>query len=276
MSLNREGAAVRGVTEAGWAVLRSVDPVLSTADPASIPDVLTPHVERAYELAEDPSDPALKPGDVTVLSPVTRPCQIVAQGAHHHSHASDNGGTYAPVFIMLFRKSSAPTSGSIDDEVLRVFTGTGLGKAVRAVSIPGLGMRLVNRLGSVLLELPRDSEGGNDALPEADKFTQPKLDAVLRDDLTRPRPSMRSACSTPARAFTPPLRPRSWGCPMCCALSSRRTSVSPCSAQDWCSPTCDQPGADRRRWVTTPSYCCRSPGRSWSAACPPPSSRRPR
>lgn len=78
-----------------------------------------------------------------------------------------------------------PRAVHFDDEVLRVFTGMGLGPAVRAISTPGLGMRLVDRRGSVLLELPRDPTGGSDGLPEANMFDQPELEAVLRDDLAR-------------------------------------------------------------------------------------------
>jgi len=78
-----------------------------------------------------------------------------------------------------------PRAVHFDDEVLRTFTGMGLGPAVRAVSTPGLGMRLITPAGAVLAELPRDPTGGSDGLPEANMFHQPDLERVLRQDLGR-------------------------------------------------------------------------------------------
>ena len=117
MPTNLQRVAVRGVTDAGWVVLRDGAAVLVTAEPASTAEVLTQHVEQARELLADPSAPTLDAADVTVLSPVTRPCQIVAQGANYRSHAKDNGGTDTPAFNMLFRKASASLSGPTDDVV---------------------------------------------------------------------------------------------------------------------------------------------------------------
>lgn len=78
-----------------------------------------------------------------------------------------------------------PRAVHFDDEVLRVFSRMGLGQQVRAVSTPGLGMRLLDAQRRVLLELPRDASGGVDGLPGASMFHQPDLERVLRDDLAR-------------------------------------------------------------------------------------------
>ncbi len=76
-----------------------------------------------------------------------------------------------------------PRAVHFDDEVLRVLTRMGLGEQVRAVSTPGLGMRLLDGERRVLLELPRDPTGGVDGFPGANMFDQPDLERVLRADL---------------------------------------------------------------------------------------------
>lgn len=76
-----------------------------------------------------------------------------------------------------------PRAVHLDDEVLRVLTRMGLGDRVRAISTPGLGMRLLDGDRRVLLELARDPTGGVDGLPGASMFDQPDLERVLRADL---------------------------------------------------------------------------------------------
>lgn len=56
-------------------------------------------------------------GDLELLSPVTRPCRVVAQMTNFESHVKDAGMDPATVPLTFFRKSSASISGPYDDVV---------------------------------------------------------------------------------------------------------------------------------------------------------------
>ena len=54
---------------------------------------------------------------LTLLSPVTRPCRVVAQMTNFASHVKDSGMDPASIPLTFFRKSSASISGPFDDIV---------------------------------------------------------------------------------------------------------------------------------------------------------------
>lgn len=54
---------------------------------------------------------------LTLLSPVTRPCRVVAQMTNFASHVKDAGMDPASIPLTFFRKSSASISGPFDDIV---------------------------------------------------------------------------------------------------------------------------------------------------------------
>jgi 2-keto-4-pentenoate hydratase/2-oxohepta-3-ene-1,7-dioic acid hydratase in catechol pathway len=54
---------------------------------------------------------------LTLLSPVTRPCRVVAQMTNFASHVKDAGMNPASIPLTFFRKSSASISGPFDDIV---------------------------------------------------------------------------------------------------------------------------------------------------------------
>ncbi|MEU0495215.1 fumarylacetoacetate hydrolase family protein [Mycobacterium sp. NPDC006124] len=54
---------------------------------------------------------------LTLLSPVTRPCRVVAQMTNFESHVKDSGMDPKTVPLTFFRKSSASISGPFDDVV---------------------------------------------------------------------------------------------------------------------------------------------------------------
>ena len=55
--------------------------------------------------------------DLTLLSPVTRPCRVVAQMTNFESHVKDAGMDPASVPLTFFRKASASINGPFDDIV---------------------------------------------------------------------------------------------------------------------------------------------------------------
>ena len=56
-------------------------------------------------------------GDLTLLSPVTRPCRVVAQMTNFESHVRDAGMDPGSVPLTFFRKASASINGPFDDIV---------------------------------------------------------------------------------------------------------------------------------------------------------------
>jgi 2-keto-4-pentenoate hydratase/2-oxohepta-3-ene-1,7-dioic acid hydratase in catechol pathway len=55
--------------------------------------------------------------DLTLLSPVTRPCRVVAQMTNFESHVRDAGMDPASIPLTFFRKASASINGPFDDIV---------------------------------------------------------------------------------------------------------------------------------------------------------------
>jgi len=59
--------------------------------------------------------PAVRPGDLDLVSPVTAPCRVVAQAVNFRSHAIDSGIDPDRVPAALFRKTSGSISGPYAD-----------------------------------------------------------------------------------------------------------------------------------------------------------------
>jgi 2-keto-4-pentenoate hydratase/2-oxohepta-3-ene-1,7-dioic acid hydratase in catechol pathway len=57
---------------------------------------------------------AVPVGNLSLISPVTRPCRVVAQMTNFASHVTDTGGNPASVPLTFFRKSSGSISGPFD------------------------------------------------------------------------------------------------------------------------------------------------------------------
>ncbi|MEZ0384243.1 fumarylacetoacetate hydrolase family protein [Mycobacterium sp. pW045] len=55
--------------------------------------------------------------DADLLSPVTKPCRVIAQMTNFESHVTDSGMDPKTVPLTFFRKSSASISGPVDDIV---------------------------------------------------------------------------------------------------------------------------------------------------------------
>ena len=59
--------------------------------------------------------PAVPPGDLDLLSPITAPCRVVAQAVNFRSHATDSGIDPDRVPAAFFRKTSGSISGPYAD-----------------------------------------------------------------------------------------------------------------------------------------------------------------
>ncbi|CAM4401285.1 Ureidoglycolate lyase [Mycobacterium basiliense] len=70
----------------------------------------------AIEAAASSSD-TVAVGSLKLLSPVTRPCRVVAQMTNFESHVKDAGMDPTSIPLTFFRKASASISGPFDDIV---------------------------------------------------------------------------------------------------------------------------------------------------------------
>jgi 2-keto-4-pentenoate hydratase/2-oxohepta-3-ene-1,7-dioic acid hydratase in catechol pathway len=61
------------------------------------------------------TDDTVPVGSLTLLSPVTAPCRVVAQATNFASHVRDTGGDPSKTLLTFFRKASGSISGPYDD-----------------------------------------------------------------------------------------------------------------------------------------------------------------
>lgn len=88
--------------------------------------------------------------------------------------------------VLLERRADVhplPRAVHLDDEAVRVLQSVGVGPAFRAISRPGLGLRLLDARLRTLAEFPRGP--GPYGHPQASLFDQPDLERVLRAELAR-------------------------------------------------------------------------------------------
>ena len=95
-------------TRQGWYVVRGGEAFAVKGDFASTAALITTGLNAVRTAIERPAGPALE-ADLTVLSPVTTPCRVLAQAVNFRGHADQAGVRHGaqPVF---FRKSSASVS----------------------------------------------------------------------------------------------------------------------------------------------------------------------
>ncbi|MER7303191.1 fumarylacetoacetate hydrolase family protein [Nocardioides sp. NPDC127514] len=78
--------------------------------------MLTDGVKVARDILINGQDvEPIRPDAHPVLSPVTRPCRVLAQGANFKTHLRENGMDTDRAFNVLFTKSSASVCGPNDD-----------------------------------------------------------------------------------------------------------------------------------------------------------------
>jgi 2-keto-4-pentenoate hydratase/2-oxohepta-3-ene-1,7-dioic acid hydratase in catechol pathway len=102
-------------TAEGWYVQRGGEAFPVRAEASSTAELVTAGLE-AVRAAASATTGAVPAGELSLLSPVTTPCRVVAQAVNYRSHARETGfgDDTPPVF---FRKSSASVSGPTDDVV---------------------------------------------------------------------------------------------------------------------------------------------------------------
>ncbi len=98
-----------------WYVQRGSEAFLVDAEFSSTAVLLAMGLEavRAADAAREGGVPA---DGMSLLSPVTAPCRVVAQAVNYRSHARESGFGQDPPAV-FFRKSSASVSGPRDDVV---------------------------------------------------------------------------------------------------------------------------------------------------------------
>src|ERR1700751_46243 len=83
-------------------------------DAASTAELLA---DRAVSDAAPHSTDTVPVEDLTLLSPVTKPCRLVAQATNYASHVRDVGRDPAKTPLTFFRKASGSVAGPFDDIV---------------------------------------------------------------------------------------------------------------------------------------------------------------
>lgn len=78
-----------------------------------------------------------------------------------------------------------PRAVHLDDEVYRILARLGVATEFAAISRPTRGLRLVDRDMSVLAQFDRDKALTRNGFPSASMFDQPRLEELLRANLTR-------------------------------------------------------------------------------------------
>jgi 2-keto-4-pentenoate hydratase/2-oxohepta-3-ene-1,7-dioic acid hydratase in catechol pathway len=102
-------------TAEGWYVKRGGEAFPVAAELPSTAVLLTKGLE-AVRAAASATTGGFPAGGLSLRSPVTAPCRVVAQAVNYRSHARESGFGEDPPAV-FFRKSSASLSGPTDDVV---------------------------------------------------------------------------------------------------------------------------------------------------------------
>jgi 2-keto-4-pentenoate hydratase/2-oxohepta-3-ene-1,7-dioic acid hydratase in catechol pathway len=98
-------------TAGGWWIQKGDNAIKVDTDAATTGELLTDR--SALEAARD-SAAAVAVDTLALLSPVTKPCRVVAQMTNFASHVRDAGMDPRATPLTFFRKSSASISGPLD------------------------------------------------------------------------------------------------------------------------------------------------------------------
>ena len=101
-------------TTDGWWVQTSTGAAPITTSAASTAELLA---DRAAIDAAAAAGGAVAVEELSLLSPVTAPCRVIAQMTNFESHVRDSGMDPKTVPLTFFRKSSASISGPFDEIV---------------------------------------------------------------------------------------------------------------------------------------------------------------
>jgi len=101
-------------TAEGWWVQTASGAARVNTDAATTGQVLANHA--AIEDAANSTD-TVPVASLTLLSPVTTPCRVVAQATNYASHVKDVGRDPAKTPLTFFRKASGSVCGPFDDIV---------------------------------------------------------------------------------------------------------------------------------------------------------------
>ncbi|WP_338448515.1 fumarylacetoacetate hydrolase family protein [Niallia oryzisoli] len=103
-----------------WGVISGEDRILVLkGDYASLKDFLEEGIKEAKVLKDETNGEWILLNEVELLSPVTKPCRIVCQGANYTSHRTEAGLEAArPPFNMFFSKADSSLCGA-NSEIVR-------------------------------------------------------------------------------------------------------------------------------------------------------------
>ncbi|WP_419961814.1 fumarylacetoacetate hydrolase family protein [Psychrobacillus sp. BM2] len=101
-----------------WGVVKgdNVIPVPGIFD--SLAAFLKDGVDKAREIAVSDIDTGISTNNLQILSPITRPAQIVCQGLNYSSHRAEAGSSEKPTFNLIFSKAESSLCGP-NDHVIR-------------------------------------------------------------------------------------------------------------------------------------------------------------
>jgi 2-keto-4-pentenoate hydratase/2-oxohepta-3-ene-1,7-dioic acid hydratase in catechol pathway len=101
-----------------WGVVKGdkVIPVSGTFE--SLAAFLKDGVDKAREIADSGIVSGISINNLHILSPITRPAQIVCQGLNYASHRTEAGSSEKPTFNLFFTKAESSLCGP-NDHVIR-------------------------------------------------------------------------------------------------------------------------------------------------------------
>ncbi|MEV5840179.1 fumarylacetoacetate hydrolase family protein [Nocardia sp. NPDC052112] len=118
MSINLVRYQQPSLQDAAWGVVSGDDVLPLPTEYSTTAEILGEGVKVARRLLAGESKPSPLPlRALRLLSPVTRPCRIVAQGANFKTHLIENKMDPNRSFNVFFTKSTASMSGPTDDIV---------------------------------------------------------------------------------------------------------------------------------------------------------------
>jgi 2-keto-4-pentenoate hydratase/2-oxohepta-3-ene-1,7-dioic acid hydratase in catechol pathway len=104
----------QGKQNVNWGIVQGdrVIPIPGTFE--SLATFLQEGVPNARKIADSDSSGGISIHDLHILSPITRPAQIVCQGLNYGAHRAEAGSTEKPSFNLIFTKAESSICGPND------------------------------------------------------------------------------------------------------------------------------------------------------------------
>lgn len=100
-----------------WGVLKGEKVIPVPGSFETLAAFLQNGVQKARDIAVSDTVPRFAVNDLQILSPITRPAQIVCQGLNYAAHRQEAGSSEKPSFNLIFTKAESSLCGPYDDVI---------------------------------------------------------------------------------------------------------------------------------------------------------------